>query len=45
MAIARFSGSMTFVYVHLALYGFWIVANLGWILAFRPGMRLRRCWQ
>ena len=30
-AIARFSGSMAFVYVHLALYGLWIVANLGWI--------------
>ena len=30
-AIARFSGSMAFVYVHLALYGFWIVANLGWV--------------
>ena len=28
-AIARFSGSMAFVYVHLALYGFWIAANLG----------------
>jgi uncharacterized membrane protein len=30
-AIARFTGSMAFVYVHLALYGFWIVANLGWV--------------
>jgi uncharacterized membrane protein len=30
-AIARFTGSMRFVYVHLLLYGFWIVANLGWI--------------
>ncbi|HEX8578966.1 MAG TPA: DUF1003 domain-containing protein [Allosphingosinicella sp.] len=28
-AIARFTGSMAFVYVHLALYGFWIAANLG----------------
>ena len=28
-AIAKFSGSMAFVYVHLALYGFWIAANLG----------------
>ena len=27
-AIARFTGSMAFVYVHLALYGFWILANL-----------------
>ena len=29
--ITRFSGSMNFVFVHVALYGFWIVANLGWI--------------
>ena len=28
-AITRFTGSMRFVYVHLALYGAWIVANLG----------------
>jgi uncharacterized membrane protein len=34
-AITRFSGSMNFVFVHLALYGFWIVANLGWIPALR----------
>ena len=27
--ITRFTGSMLFVYVHLALYGTWIVANLG----------------
>ena len=30
-AITRFSGSMRFVYLHVALYGLWIVANLGWI--------------
>jgi uncharacterized membrane protein len=30
-AITRFTGSMTFVYLHLAVSGFWIVANLGWI--------------
>lgn len=30
-AITRFTGSMTFVYLHLALFGFWILANLGWI--------------
>jgi len=35
-AITRFSGSMRFVYVHLALYGFWIVANLGWVPAVKP---------
>ena len=28
-AITRFTGSMRFVYVHLALYGAWIVVNLG----------------
>jgi uncharacterized membrane protein len=30
-AITNFTGSMRFVYVHAALYGFWIVANLGWL--------------
>jgi uncharacterized membrane protein len=35
-AITRFSGSMRFVYVHMALYGGWIAANLGWIPAVRP---------
>ena len=29
-AITRFTGSMRFVYLHLAFFGFWIVANLGW---------------
>lgn len=28
-AITRFTGSMRFVYVHLALYGGWIAVNLG----------------
>jgi uncharacterized membrane protein len=32
-AITRFTGSMLFVYLHLAFFGFWIVANLGWIPA------------
>jgi uncharacterized membrane protein len=27
--ITRFSGSMRFVYLHVALYGGWIIANLG----------------
>jgi uncharacterized membrane protein len=27
-AVTRFTGSLTFVYIHLALFGFWIVANL-----------------
>ena len=30
-AIARFAGSMPFVYIHLAFYAFWVVANLGWL--------------
>jgi uncharacterized membrane protein len=29
--ITRFTGSMLFVYIHLALFGFWIAANLGWV--------------
>jgi uncharacterized membrane protein len=29
--ITDFTGSMPFVYLHLAVFGFWIVANLGWI--------------
>lgn len=33
--IARFSGSMHFVYAHIAIYGIRIVANLGWV----PGMK------
>jgi uncharacterized membrane protein len=34
-AITRFSGTMRFVYLHAAAYGFWIVANLGVV----PGLR------
>jgi uncharacterized membrane protein len=30
-AITHFTGSMAFVYLHLVGFGFWIVANLGWI--------------
>jgi uncharacterized membrane protein len=30
-AITRFTGSMPFVYLHLAFFGLWIVANLGWL--------------
>ncbi len=33
--ITTFTGSMAFVYVHVAIYGVWIVANLGWV----PGVR------
>ena len=35
-AITRFTGSMRFVYAHVAIYGFWIVANLGWVAGTRP---------
>ena len=34
--ITRFSGSMRFVYLHLALYAGWIIANLGWVPGLRP---------
>ncbi|WP_242693111.1 DUF1003 domain-containing protein [Sabulibacter ruber] len=30
-AITKFTGSMLFVYLHLALFGTWIVWNLGWL--------------
>jgi uncharacterized membrane protein len=30
-AITDFAGSMRFVYLHLAVFGAWIVVNLGWI--------------
>ena len=30
-SITRFTGSLKFVGLHLALFGFWIVANLGWV--------------
>jgi uncharacterized membrane protein len=30
-AITAFTGSMVFVYLHLLIFGFWIVANLHWI--------------
>jgi len=33
--ITAFTGSMRFVYLHLAAFGFWIVANLG-LLPLRP---------
>jgi uncharacterized membrane protein len=29
--ITRFTGSMSFVFLHLAGFGFWIMANLGWV--------------
>ncbi len=32
-AITRFTGSMAFVYVHLVIFGLWIVINVGWLPA------------
>ena len=29
--ITRFTGSMGFVYLHLAVFGLWIAINLGWV--------------
>lgn len=33
--VTDFAGSLKFVYLHLAIYGAWIVVNLGWV----PGVR------
>jgi len=30
-AVTRFSGSIPFVYLHLALFGSWVAINLGWL--------------
>ena len=30
-AVTRFAGSMRFVYIHLVLFGLWVVVNLGWL--------------
>jgi uncharacterized membrane protein len=30
-AVTGFTGSMTFVFIHLALFGLWIIWNLGWL--------------
>jgi uncharacterized membrane protein len=35
-AITNFTGSMIFVYLHLAVFGFWILANLGLIPLIPP---------
>ena len=35
-AITDFTGSMKFVYLHLAAFGFWILANLDWVPAVQP---------
>jgi uncharacterized membrane protein len=34
--ITRFTGSVTFVYVHALVYGFWIAANVGSLPGVRP---------
>ena len=34
--ITRFTGSMRFVYLHAAAYGFWIIANRGWVPGVTP---------
>ena len=41
----RFTGSMRFVYLHLALFGFWIVANLGWVPGVSPWTPRLSSWQ
>src|SRR3954464_3046487 len=33
-AVTRFTGSMRFVYIHLVVFGLWILVNLGWL----PGL-------
>ena len=35
-AITAFTGSMTFVYIHLALFGAWIGINLSWLPILKP---------
>lgn len=34
--ITRFTGSMTFIHIHLGLFGGWIAANLGWVPGIAP---------
>src|SRR4051794_38050625 len=38
-AITRFTGSVAFVYLHLVLFGFWIIVNLG-LMSFIPNLTL-----
>ena len=30
-AITRFTGSLPFVYLHVVVFGFWIITNVGWL--------------
>jgi len=32
--ITRFSGTIGFIFLHIGIFGFWIIANLGWV----PGL-------
>jgi uncharacterized membrane protein len=34
--ITRFTGSMTFVVIHLILFGAWILINVGWLPIIKP---------
>ena len=34
--ITRFTGSMTFVVIHLVAYSLWIAVNVGWLPILRP---------
>lgn len=34
--VTRFTGSMTFVYIHLVLFGGWAAVNFGWVPFVRP---------
>jgi len=36
LSITNFAGSFTFIYLHIAIIGFWVAANLGWIHGIRP---------
>lgn len=35
-AVTRFAGSMTFVWIHGVVFGFWALANLGWVPGVGP---------
>lgn len=35
-AITAFTGSMTFVYIHLVLFTGWILVNIGWLPVMKP---------
>jgi uncharacterized membrane protein len=35
-AVTRFAGSMRSVYLHFAVFGIWVIVNLGWIPGLEP---------